>query len=126
MIVDTSALIAILKGEPEAARLLDALLSARNARISAASLVEARIVAERFNGTTQLEKLILQADIEVVPLDTTQADLAYEGFLRFGKGRHEAGLNYGDLFSYALARALREPLLFKGTDFAKTDIHPVV
>lgn len=124
MIVDTSALIAILRDEPDAGTLLDRLLRAPEPRISAGTLLEARMVAERDGGGPELAELLTAADIEVVPVDERLVDLAMEGFRRFGKGRHPAGLNYGDCFAYALARALDEPLLFKGNDFSRTDVTP--
>lgn len=122
MIVDTSALVAVLRRELGADRLIDRLLAGDDVRISAGTLLEARIVAERDGGTAELEKLIETIGIEVVPVDARQVAIAFEGFRRFGKGRHKAGLNFGDLFAYALARAFDEPLLYKGTDFAHTDI----
>jgi ribonuclease VapC len=115
-------LIAILRGEPEADRFVDALLSGAPARISAGTLLEAQMVAERDCGLMELERLIALAAIKIVPVDARQVALAFEGFQRFGKGRHPAGLNFGDCFAYGLARALGEPLLFKGNDFAQTDI----
>ena len=122
MIVDTSALIAVLRREPEVDRLIDRLLAAPDVRISTGTLLETRIVAERDGGTDELLKLMEAVGIEVVPVDARQAELAFDGFRRFGKGRHPAGLNFGDLFAYALARALNEPLLFKGDDFVQTDV----
>jgi ribonuclease VapC len=97
-------------------------------RISAAAFVEASIVIESRFGTDGLRALDLfmeRAGIEIMPVDVEQARAAREAFLRFGKGRHAAGLNLGDCFSYALARVLGEPLLFKGGDFARTDVAPL-
>ena|SRR5689334_22821858 len=122
MILDTSALIAILQEEPDSDALMDRMLRAATPRLSAGTLIEARMVATRIGGTKQLETLLETADVEVVPVDRRQADLAVEGFRRFGKGRDPAGLNYGDLFAYALARAFDEPLLCKGDDFGRTDV----
>lgn len=122
MIVDTSALVAVLRREEGADRLIDHLMSGADIRISAGTLIETQIVAERDGGTAELEKLIEVVGIEVVSVDARQVALAFEGFRRFGKGRHRAGLNFGDLFAYALARALDEPLLYKGTDFIHTDV----
>jgi ribonuclease VapC len=122
VIVDTSALIAILRRESDATQLAEALLNAPAVRMSAAKLLEARIIAERDRGNADLDALIAATRIEVVAVDRHQIDLAFEGFLRFGKGRHPAALNLGDLFAYALARVLGEPLLFKGNDFARTDV----
>lgn len=101
---------------------IDALLKADRVRISAATLLEARMVANRDHGASELEELLDTVDAEVIAVDNTQADIAFQGFLRFGKGQHQAGLNYGDCFSCALAKAFGEPLLFKGDDFAKTDL----
>jgi ribonuclease VapC len=125
MIVDTSALIAILRGEPDGEALLDRLLRADVVRISAGTLQEARMVAERDAGADELAELLALADTEVVPVDEHLVDLATEGFRRFGKGRHPAGLNFGGCFAYALARACGEPLLFKGDDFSRTDLAPL-
>ena len=125
MVLDTWALIAILEGEGEGDRLLAALESAGTRRLSAASLVEAGIVFQaRYgdHGERELDLLIQRAGIEVVPVTEDHAELARRAYRRFGKGRHPAGLNYGDCFSYALAAALGEPLLFKGADFSRTDI----
>lgn len=122
MIVDTSALIAVLRREPEADRFIDRLLATSEVRISAGTLLEIRIVAERDGGSAELEELQATLGIEVVPVDARQVDLAFDGFRRFGKGRHPAALNFGDLFAYALARAMDEPLLFKGDDFNRTDV----
>jgi ribonuclease VapC len=125
MIVDTSALIAILRREPDSDALAERLLGADEVRMSSGTLLEARIVAERDGGDAELAELLDLAGVEIVPPDARQIDLAFEGFRRFGRGRHPAALNFGDLFAYALARALDEPLLFKGEDFGKTDVTPV-
>jgi ribonuclease VapC len=125
MIVDTSALVAIMRREAGADRMLDRLLAATGIRISAGTLIETRIVAEREGGAKVLTQLLDELGAEIVPVDAKQADLAFEGFRRFGKGRHPAGLNFGDLFAYALARSVGEPLLFKGADFGKTDVAAV-
>jgi len=122
MIVDTSALVAVLRREDGAERLVDYLLSGAEVRISAGTLLETRIVAERDGGAAELDELLETVGVEVVPVDARQVSLAFEGFRRFGKGRHRAGLNFGDLFAYALARAYDEPLLYRGTDFIHTDI----
>lgn len=125
MVVDTSALIAYLKGEPEAERLERALLAGDAVFLSAASLVEAGIVAERLRGEAggrELDRLLQRLRVAIVPVSADHADLARLAFRRFGKGRHRAGLNFGDCFSYALALALGEPLLFVGSDFGRTDV----
>lgn len=125
MVVDTSALYAILVDEPERRRFVEALEAADARRISAATFVEISIVIEaRYGaeGVRDLDLLLDRADIDIVPVDEEQAGIARRAFTLFGKGRHPAGLNYGDCFSYALARVSGEPLLFKGADFAQTDV----
>ena len=125
MVIDTSALVAILGMEREAASLARALEADQLRLISAAALVEAAIVIEsRYGeaGGRELDLLIAKAEIEVRAVDAGQVLFAREAWRRYGKGRHPAGLNFGDCFSYALAKATGEPLLFKGEDFAKTDI----
>jgi ribonuclease VapC len=128
MVVDTSALLAILQDEPERRRFNEALESAAARLISVATLVETSIIIEtRFGaeGLRDLDLLLERAGIEPVPVDLEQARAARSAWSRFGKGRHAAGLNFGDSFSYALARVLGEPLLYKGDDFSQTDIRAV-
>jgi ribonuclease VapC len=125
MIVDTSAVMAILRKEPDAPVLGAALARATRIAISAATLVELCVVAENRAGAAvwaEVEALMADAAIEVAPFTAEQAALAREGWRRFGKGRHPAGLNLGDCFAYALAQERGEPLLFKGEDFARTDV----
>jgi ribonuclease VapC len=125
MVVDTSALMAIFLEEPDASAYISAMASDTKRMISAATLVEASIVAmmrRRPDPIAALDILMTRLRIEVVPVDGEQARLARDGFRRFGKGRASAGLNFGDCFSYALAKQLGEPLLFKGNDFGKTDV----
>lgn len=125
MIVDTSALLAIPQDEPERRRFNEAIEMADARRLSAATFVEASIVVEaRFGaeGQRALGRLIEISGMEIVPVDVEQARAAREAYVRFGKGRHAAGLDFGDCFSYALASVLREPLLFKGDDFERTDV----
>lgn len=125
MVIDSSALLAILQREPERRRFIEAIESADSARISVASFVETSIVVEsRYGaeGLRDLDRFISRASIELVPVDQEQGPLARSAFSRFGKGRHRAGLNFGDCFSYAAALSLREPLLFKGDDFMYTDV----
>jgi ribonuclease VapC len=125
MVVDTSALIALLYMEPEAARLAGALESDATRLISAATVLEAGLVIEsRYGpvGGRELDLLIAKAGLSVEAVTAEQAELARDAWRRYGKGRHSAGLNFGDCFSYALARATGEPLLFKGDDFSHTDI----
>ncbi len=122
MIVDTSALIAILRREPEREAFRDKLLASATVSISAVGLVESRIIAEREGGRAELDTLLAATDVRVVPVDQAQADVASGAFLRYGKGRHPAALNLGDLFAYALATTAGEPLLYKGDDFAHTEL----
>jgi ribonuclease VapC len=124
VIVDTSALIVILRREPEATAFNKALLLGRPTRISAATLVEARMLAVRYGVLDDLAALLRDAGVIVTPVDEEQADAAAYGFTCYGKGRHPAALNFGDLFAYALAKVTGEPLLFKGSDFARTDVVP--
>ncbi len=125
MIVDTSAIIAVLFNEHDARVYAEAITRADACRMSAATFVETAIVVEaqtRNNGGRQLDAFIRRASIGIESVTEEHAYLARQAFIDFGKGRHRAGLNYGDCFSYALARATREPLLFKGKDFAQTDV----
>ncbi len=126
MVLDTSAVAAVVFGEPEAEALLALMLArAGDLRISAATLVEAGIVVEARHGRAgadDLWMLLERLGVVTVPLDAEQARLAVAAWGRFGKGRHSAGLNLGDCFSYALAKAAGAPLLFTGADFAQTDV----
>jgi ribonuclease VapC len=125
MVLDTSALIALLTMEPESARLAAALESDTTRLISAATVVEAGMVIEaRYgsDGGRELDLLIAKAGLSIEAVTAEQADVAREAWRRYGKGRHSAGLNFGDCFSYALAKVAGEPLLFKGDDFNQTDI----
>ena len=90
--------------------------------ISAGTLVETRIMAIGLNVLDELDELIMEFGIRIAPVDASQARIAAQGFAKYGKGRHAAGLNFGDLFAYAPAKTRDEPLLFKGDDFAKTDV----
>jgi ribonuclease VapC len=129
MVVDTSALVAILQDEPERHVFNEAIESAESRLLSVANWVETSIVIEVRHGTAGLHLLDCFLDrgaIECVPVDLRQAKEARRAFSQFGKGRHPAGLNYGDCFAYALARVNGQPLLFKGDDFARTDIFPAV
>lgn len=128
MVIDTSALVAILSLEPEAARLAQAIEADPTRLISAATLLEVGIVMEARLGAAggkELDLLVAKAGVVIEPLTADQASTAREAWRRFGKGRHAAALNFGDCCSYALARATGEPLLFKGTDFTNTDIAAV-
>lgn len=129
MTIDTSALVAVLQSEPGSGILSDAMLNADLCRLSAATLVEAGIVMEgRYGeiGAWALDALLLQIRAEIVPVSAKHAALARGAFRRYGKGRHPAALNFGDCFSYALAMALGEPLLFVGEDFGQTDVEVAV
>lgn len=128
MILDTSAILAILFKEPDARLYADVITNADSCRISAATFVELCMVVEAASGDAG----IVEGDvffrgnmIAIEPFDERQAYLARQGFSIYGKGRHPAGLNLGDCFSYALAKVTGEPLLFKGNDFRKTDVVPV-
>jgi len=125
MILDTSALVAILYGEPEGPRFTQLIHDAEVCRLSVASFVELSMVIESQLGpdaARQADAFLRRADIVIEPVTVEQGHLARQAFLDFGKGRHKAGLNFGDCFSYALAKATGEPLLFKGDDFALTDV----
>jgi len=125
MIVDSSAVLAILRREPEADRFVASIGRATRPQMSAASVVEAGIVAEASRGEAggrDLDLLLAKLGIEVATFTSRQADLARKAWRRYGKGRDPARLNFGDCLAYALAKDTGEPLLFKGGDFSQTDI----
>lgn len=125
MVIDTSAIIAILAQEDDAEALASAIQRDETRLLSVATLTEAGIVMTALfgeGGAADLDELIEQMQVEIVPLTEEHARLAREAFARFGKGRHPARLNLGDCFSYALAKASGHPLLFKGNDFSRTDL----
>ena len=125
MVIDASALLAILLGEPEAERLATAIAADPTRLASAFTALEAGIVIEARKGDAggrELDLLLHRSGVELVPLTASQHEIARHAWRRFGKGRHAAGLNIGDCCSFALARSSGEPLLFTGGDFAKTDI----
>jgi ribonuclease VapC len=127
MVIDTSALTAVLFDEPERDDLVRSIAAAPRRRLSAVSLVEASVVVEARRGEVagrELDLFLHRASVEVVPVDGEQAEVARAAWRRYGKGRHPAGLNFGDLFAYALARTTGEDLLFKGGDLARTDATP--
>jgi ribonuclease VapC len=130
MIVDTSALIAILRDEPQARACATALASSTNRRMSAANFVESALVIDASRdpvASRRFDDLIKVAQITIEPVTEDQARIAREAYRDFGKGSgHAAKLNFGDCFAYALAKATGEPLLFKGDDFAHTDINQVL
>lgn len=126
MIVDTSAIIAILRRESDSDHLMELLARARKPKISAGTLIEAAIVIDAVGDPVlsgRFDDLLVAAEIQIEPVTEAQAALARRAYASFGKGSgHRARLNFGDCFAYALARERREPLLFKGDDFSFTDI----
>ena len=125
MVLDTSALVALLLDEPEAEEFRAAVEEDSTRLVSAATLLETALIIELRKGEPggrELDALIHKAEIVVVAVEAEHVAEARRAYRRFGKGRHAAGLNFGDVFAYALARMSGEPLLFKGDDFAKTDI----
>ena len=125
MVIDTSALLAILLGEPGHEQINERIVADSRRLISASTVVETGIVLHGRRAAKNapfLDVFLHEAGIEIVPVDGVQARTAIDAFRRFGKGRHPAGLNFGDCFAYALATTSGEPLLFKGLDFAATDI----
>jgi ribonuclease VapC len=129
VILDSSAVIAIIFGEPGYEDLARIIALEDRSRLSAGSLVESSIVAESLagdRGIRLLDSFLHRSSIIIEPVTEEQALLARQGYSDFGKGRHPAGLNFGDCFSYALSKATGEPLLFKGDDFRKTDVVPAL
>lgn len=130
MIIDTSALIAILRDEPEAAACARAIEAAPRRHISAANFLEAAIVIDGSRdpvASRRFDDLLREAQLVVEPVTEAQARIAREAYRDFGRGSgHPARLNFGDCFAYALARLTGEPLLFKGDDFGHTDITPAL
>jgi ribonuclease VapC len=126
MIIDTSALIAILRAEDDASDMAHAIERARDRRISAANYLEAAVVIDGSRdpvASRRFDQLVDTADLRVEPVTGEQAQIAREAYRDFGKGSgHKAGLNFGDCFAYALAKATGEPLLYKGDDFTHTDV----
>jgi ribonuclease VapC len=121
MVIDTSALIAVLLDEPDSARCVEAMSTDAPLLISAGTLAEAEIVAGRRSVRAALDRLVAQLKPEIVPVTALDARLVADAYERWGKGIHPASLNFGDCFAYALARARGCPLLFVGSDFAQTD-----
>ena len=129
MVIDTSALVAILQAEAGHEALTRAIRDAPSRRMSTATLVEAGLVMQGRHGDAgarDLDALLRRSEVEYVAVTVHHAEIAREAFRRYGKGRHPAGLNYGDCFAYALATALAEPLLFVGDDFPQTDVAAAV
>jgi ribonuclease VapC len=125
MVIDTSALAAIFFAEAERQTFLDAITSAGSRLVSAASVLEAGIVVEGRVGESagrEFDLFVVRANLEIVPVDAEQVEIARTAWRKYGKGRHPAALNFGDCFAYSLAKSTGEPLLAKGGDFALTDI----
>jgi ribonuclease VapC len=125
MVIDTSALLAIFLAEPERKPFLESILQAETRMISAANVLETGIVLEARRGEAagrEFDLFVVRANLQVAAVDSEQTEIARSAWRKYGKGRHPAALNFGDCFAYALAKALGEPLLAKGSDFALTDI----
>lgn len=125
MVLDTSAVIAILQNEPGSDHLVEKMEKADSLKISAATVVEAGIVmCSRFGdaGEVEVDQFLFRLGVTIIPVTAQQAELARNAYRKFGKGIYPAALNYGDCFSYALAASLNEPLLYIGEDFNKTDL----
>jgi ribonuclease VapC len=125
IVVDTSALLAVLYREEDAAYYAEAIATALACRMSAANFLEAAINIDAHgdaDASRQLDYFMQRAEIEVTAITHEQAQIARQAYRNYGKGRHKAGLNFGDCFAYALARATAAPLLFKGEDFGYTDV----
>ena len=128
MVIDTSALVAILLGEAESNAIVRAIINDNKRLISVFSLLETSIVIESkkgVDGTRELDLLLHKIQAKIIAFNAAQTEAARKAWRDFGKGRHPAALNIGDCCSYALAKTTGEPLLFKGTDFSKTDIFSV-
>jgi ribonuclease VapC len=127
MVVDSSALLAIMFLEPEAQRFTRLIQASRAPLLSAANFLEASILIESRRGIAKrglLDAFVAESGIRLEPVTRAQALIAREAYRRFGEGDHPAGLNFGDCFAYALAKERNLPLLFKGADFARTDLDP--
>ena len=125
MVIDTSALLAIFLGEPERKAFLDSIFQAETRMISAVNVVETGIVLEARRGESagrEFDLFVVRTNLQIISLDSEQVEIARSAWRKYGKGRHPAGLNFGDCFAYALAKFTGEPLLAKGDDFAATDV----
>lgn len=125
MILDTSALLAVLYQEEDAAHIVEAIVTTETCRMSAANFLEAAINIDSkgdAEASRQLDTFVRRAEIKIEAVTHEQAQIARQAYRDFGKGRHPAALNFGDCFAYALAQLMGEPLLFKGNDFSRTDI----
>lgn len=129
MVIDSSAILAVLFGEPEAGEFIEVLASPGRKFLSSVNKLEAMIVVEARKstaGAAALVKLLATVEIEVIPFDSGQAEIAMAAWRRYRQGRHPAGLNLGDCAAYALASTLNDSLLYKGEDFSKTDLLPAI
>ncbi|MGO9519702.1 MAG: type II toxin-antitoxin system VapC family toxin [Candidatus Korobacteraceae bacterium] len=125
MVIDTSALLAVFLAEPERKRFLELITQAETRLISAANSLETGIVLEARRGEMagrEFDLFLIRAQVDVVPVDPEQIEIARAAWRKYGKGRHPAALNFGDCFAYALAKTSGEPLLAKGADFVQTDL----
>jgi len=125
MVIDTSAFVAIFLGEPERQLLLAAVLNAENRSVSAANVLETGVVLEAKRGEAagrEFDLFLVRTGVRIVPVDEDQVEIARSAWRNFGKGRHRAGLNFGDCFAYALAKSSGDILLAKGEDFRLTDV----
>ena len=122
IVIDTSALMAVLLDEPERARCIEAMATETPLAISAGTLAEATIVAGRHGARIALDRLMARLKPEIVPVTATEARLVGDAYDQWGKGIHPAGLNFGDCFAYVLATGRASPLLYVGDDFSKTDV----
>ena len=125
MILDSSVIVAILSGEPEAQSFADAIAGAPSREISAVNYVEVAVVIDSRDDpvfSRKIDDLLREAQVGIAPVTVEQARIARAAYRDFGKSRHRAGLNFGDCFAYALAKDKGEPLLFKGDDFSRTDV----
>jgi ribonuclease VapC len=129
MVIDTSALLAIFLDEPERKEFLELITEAEVRLISASNVLETGLVLEARRGEAagrEFDLFVHQAGLEIVATDAEQVEIARAAWRKYGKGRHKAGLNFGDCFAYALAKGSSEPLLFKGADFTHTDLIPAM
>ena len=130
MILDSSAIIAILRAEPEAPQFAAAIEAAESRRISVVNLVEAAVVIDSARSpvaSRRFDDFVREAGLTIEPATETHARIAREAYRDFGRGSgHPAKLNFGDCFAYALAKATGEPILYKGSDFQKTDLSPAI
>jgi ribonuclease VapC len=122
IVIDASALVAVVFGESASGAMLSVLQRGVALRMSPINQVEARMIVERRGLVRVLDELVAESGVEIIPIDAAQAEIAWAAFKRFGKGRHAAALNLADCFAYALAQISEAPLLYIGADFAKTDM----